>query len=103
MWGTSFTDFRVSRKESISSSEERKNDIFIQSKKLSFIIVNKDRSQILNSSLLIYYSLNLISSFTSTADILFIMHSIPEAKSSSTKPSVMMLDNSNVLLIKINK
>ena len=58
MWGTSFTDFRVSRKESISSSEERKNDILIPLKKVSFIIVNKDRSQILNSSLLMYHSLN---------------------------------------------
>lgn len=28
MWGMSFTDFRVSRKEAISSSEQRKNDIF---------------------------------------------------------------------------
>lgn len=29
MWGMSFTDFRVPRKEFISSSEERKNDILI--------------------------------------------------------------------------
>lgn len=28
MWGMSFTDFRVSRKEAISSSEQRKTDIF---------------------------------------------------------------------------
>ena len=37
MWGTSFTDFRVSRKEAIRSSEQRKNDIFIPLKKKSLV------------------------------------------------------------------